>query len=209
VAISGDKGKWFFAQIIIHITATIAEYIREQMHRFVKRPDWCVCCGHAKVHRHGHYDRFLVHDGKPHTIAVARFLCPCCSSTTSLLPSFVLPYRLLPVSMVESWFAGDRSHAGSAQYESLLKDYRRRWERQCGALYAMLGGALGRMDTGELPQQLYRALIGQWGDLAGVNVGMLQDFGQSLLGTYRIHDWARVARSAVGGLLRPRWPDTS
>lgn len=209
VAISGSNRKWFFAQNITHITTTIAGYIRNQMHRLVKRPDRCICCGHDMVHRHGHYERFLVHDGKPHMIAVARFLCPCCRRTTSLLPSFALPYRLLPASMVQSWFEGDHSHVGSAQYESLQKDYRRHWERRCGALHAMLGGALGRMDPGGLPQQLYRALIGQWGDLAGANAGLLRDFGQSLLGTYRIHDWARVARSAVDGLLGPRWPDTS
>lgn len=198
----------FFAQNIIHIFATTAEYTREQMHRLVKRPDRCLCCGHDRVHRHGHYDRFLVHDGKPHTILVARFLCPRCRRTISMLPSFVLPYRLLPGSMVQSWFAGDRSHAGTAQYESLLKDYQRCWERQCVTLHAMLGGALGRMDPGKLPQQLYRALMAQWGDLAGANVGLLQEFGQSLLGHYRIHDWARVARSAVDGSLKPRWPDT-
>ena len=165
---------------------------------------------HDKLHRHGSYERFLVNEGKPWTIEVARFICPQCRHTVSLLPSFVLPYRLLPVSMVEAWFLGERQHIGTAQYESLLKGYHRHWARvRAGQLHRVLGNALGRIEPEHANVQLLEAMTGHWQNLEGANVGLLKDFGESLLGRYRIHDWARVSRNVVDGWRKPFFADSS
>lgn len=199
----------FFPQKITHITTTAAGYIKNDWHHKVKRPERCICCGHGRLHRHGCYERFVVVDTRPQSLKIARFYCPRCRRTTSCLPSFALPYRLLPADLVQSWLSGCRSHAGAAQYQSLLESYHRYWESgRARQLFRMLGLALGRIDADKPGLSLFSALVSHWGDLAGASVGMLDSYGESLLGRYRIHDWARAPRNAVDGQRKVQWPDT-
>jgi len=155
------------------------------------------------LHRHGCYGRDVVESGKLFRIQVARFLCAACHRTTSCLPSFALPYRLLGADTVEAFLLGKTEGAGVERHEDLLQSYRRRWEQRAGQIQAVTGPLFGSGFLEEtVSEGLLRGLLDRWETLACASVRLLADFGESPLGRYRIHDWARVARGSVDPLRK-------
>ena len=161
-------------------------------------------CGHEKLHRHGYYGRDVLELGKLLRILVARFLCVACHRTTSCLPGFALPYRLVATGGVEAFLLGAREAPGLARCRDLLQSYRRRWCQRAPQIEAVTGAYLSRCGRGGEPaaKRLLRGLLDQWGSLACASVRLLADFGESPLGRYRIHAWARVARGSVDPLRK-------
>lgn len=49
-------------------------------------------------------------------------------------------------------------------------------------LFRMLGSALGKIDADSLGRSLFSVVVNRWGDLAGASVGLLECYGESLLG---------------------------
>ena len=152
----------------------------------------------------------MVELGKLLRILVARFLCVACHRTTSCLPGFALPYRLVGTGSVEAFLLGEREAPGVARCLDLLQSYRRRWTRRAPQIEAVTGSLFGRgLDKETVGQGLFRGLLDQWGSLACASVRLLADFGESPLGTYRIHAWARVARGSVDPLRKAPRLDSS
>ncbi len=83
----------------------VALQIRESSLRGATRP--CapaacpLCRGCQFLQCHGAYERYADCSGDT-KIAVARFLCPRCGHTFSVLPAGHLPYRALPVARLEA-----------------------------------------------------------------------------------------------------------
>jgi hypothetical protein len=150
----------------------------------------------------------VVELGRLLLIWIARFLCPACRRTTSVLPSFALPYRLVGTDTVEAFLQGRMEEPGIARHWDLLFAYRRRWEERAPRIEAVTGLFFGRLDDEPAPTRLFAALLAKWGDLQRASPEMLELFGEALLGHHRIHDWARAPRGSVDPLRKPSIQDS-
>lgn len=141
-------------------------------------------------------------------IWIARFLCPVCRRTTSLLPSFAQPYRLMGTDTIEAFLQGRLDEPGVAQYWDLLHSYGRRWEQRSPEIEAVTGAFFGPAGDESAPHRLLWAMLSKWGNLQQASVQLLELFGETLLGRYRIHDWARAPRGSVDPLRKPPIQDS-
>lgn len=112
------------------------------------------CSGEQKLHRHGSYERNAQCTGETKAM-VARFLCPRCGVTFSVIPEGMFPYRSLPVERFEFWMDGLFQWPASA----LASDGARpppATEVEKGCLLRALGRLQGRMALlcGLLGQQM-------------------------------------------------------
>jgi hypothetical protein len=85
-------------QLIIAFFGGPEEYVRDGAHRKMARPDECPICGKSGGMRaHGFYPRSVTIPGPimRMLIQIRRFLCFFCRRTTSMLPDFAQPYRLV------------------------------------------------------------------------------------------------------------------
>lgn len=189
-------------QLHVHIDTTADGYIKEAGHRKVKPPESCLDCGHQKLHRHGFYERGVVELGVLVSISVARFLCSACQRTVSCLPSFALPYRLIVAETVEAFFEERYGEAGIDRYWDLLVVYRERWEERAPEIERISGGYFGPLNDQGSSKRLLKAMLGKWNRLRRASQELLHRFGESLLGFYPIHDWARKPRGSVDPLRK-------
>lgn len=97
---------------------------------------------------------------------------------------------------------------GIAQYQDLLAAYRRRWEERAPQIETITGAFFGPLNDEPPPKRLLAAILSLWGDLSMAGVELLKLFGETPLGRYRIHDWARVARGSVDPLRKPPYLDS-
>lgn len=120
------------------------------------------------------------------------------------MPGFALPYRLVDTGSVEAFLLGEREAPGLAGRRDLLQSYRRRWHERAPQIEAVTGACFGRSRFNDEPaaKRLLRGLLDKWETLACASVRLLADFGESPLGRYRIHAWARVARGSVDPLRK-------
>ncbi len=165
-------------------------------------------CGHDKLHRHGFYPRNVVELGRLLLIRIARFFCPACRRTTSCLPSFALPYRKLAADTIEAFLQGRLDQPDIVRNWDLLQANRRRWERRAPEIEALTGAFFGRAGEEPAPRRLLAAMLSKWGGLQQACVQLLELFGETPLGRYRIHDWARAPRRSVDLLRTPPIQDS-
>lgn len=80
--------------IVFECHLSVAEY--SKIEKFQKPTSFtCPCCKNSNVHLihcHGTYSRCIGDGGYWYDIRIQRLLCLKCRKTTSLLPSFLLPY---------------------------------------------------------------------------------------------------------------------
>ena len=150
----------------------------------------------------------MVELGRLLLIRVARFLCPVCRRTTSCLPSFALPYRLMAADTIEAFLLGRSDQPDIARNRDLLQANRRQWERRAPEIETVTGAFFGRTCDEPAPQRLLRAMLSKWGDLRRAAVQLLELFGEAPLGRYRVHDWARAPRRSVDWLRKPPIEDS-
>lgn len=111
---------------------------------------------------------------------------------------------------VEAFLLDKLEEPGIAQHWDLLKAYQRRWEQRAPEIVAITGKYFGYHDARAHPlQQLLDGLLGKWATLGRASVELLERFGESPLGVYRVHAWARVARGSVDPLRKPPRLDSS
>ena len=146
--------------------------------------------------------------GRLLSVWIARFLCPVCGRTTSCLPSFAQPYRLMATDTVEAFLQGRLNEPGIARHWDLLLCHRRRWDGRAPQIEAVTGAFFGPAGDQPAPQRLLAAMLSKWGGLQQAAVRLLDLFGETPLGRYRIHDWARVARGSVDPLRKPPYQDS-
>lgn len=100
-------------QRLIRIGLSPQEYSELLPHQVMSAPLECGICGWVgRLQRHGKYWRWLQSALKLLKIAVARFLCPECGGTTSLLPDFALSYRLMEIELVDLYFRAESKQRG-------------------------------------------------------------------------------------------------
>ena len=139
-----------------------------------------------KIHCHGSYQRNgNCSDKEPLVVSILRFLCVLCRRTLSVLLDDLLPYRAVPVPLVEKHFdalaGGTPLPAATEKEKGCLK---RAWARFSGRVDALLA-VLGQMISAVKPSAitLWKQLR-QWGNLAAILLRLAKPFKTSLLGDY-------------------------
>lgn len=109
---------------------------------------------------------------------------------------------------VEAFLQGRMNEPGIARHWDLLCAYGRRWERRAPEIETVTGAYFGALSDEPSPKRLLHAILSTWKDLQRASVQLLELFGETPLGRYRIHDWARAARGGVDPLRKPPVQDS-
>ena len=156
-----------------------------QSHLLGDRPLCSVDPKHI-IHHHGHYKRNGNCDDKePLVVTILRFLCVMCRRTLSVLRDDLLPYRAVPVPLVEKHFdalaQGTPPPAATEKEKGCLK---RAWARFTGRVDALLT-VLGQMIAAVKPSAitLWKQLRLR-GNLPTILLQLAEPFKTSLLGDY-------------------------
>jgi len=118
-------------QVIFAFHSGPEEYARDCAHRKVARPADCPICGKSGPMRaHGYYSRSVSGPGRMKLLLIwiRRFLCLACRLTTSMLPDFAQPYRLVATDTVDQYFSDARDGAEVNAWSEHLSRYHRRLE---------------------------------------------------------------------------------
>ena len=139
------------------------------------------------LHRHGSYERYRHPHGND-KIKIRRFLCKFTGRTISILPDDVLPYRPLPVPVLEAGFDQGSEERREPSHPSAVVEgcLRRAWQRFAStsrrhSLTAFFGQRLALTDNAP---DLWQALRKAVGSLKAMLEELAYD-GRSLLGDYR------------------------
>jgi hypothetical protein len=139
-----------------------------------------------KVHRHGPYERYAnCNDAQKDDIP--RFLCVPCERTISVLPNHFLPYRPVPVPLVQKYFdaQADSTRPLPSATEKEKGCLKRAWNhfgRRIAALAVVLGQML-QIRAFALPKPFWLALR-RLGNLPGILLRLAKPFNTSLLHDY-------------------------
>lgn len=176
-------------QVIIQVDLTVEQYVEAQYHRRVRPPERCGNCGRfGTLSLHACYDRDTTGaQGDPVRFRVARFICDACDLTTSCLPSFAQPYRLVASETIEAYVQGDRDRLDVLHTEGLLKRYFKCFSRWQESLRSLLGSRFGRGPPEETATAFLRRAVAACGSLAELTLRLVQEFATTCFGTYRCH----------------------
>jgi hypothetical protein len=173
------------AQTVQQIGIGLEEYSGRGKDIFpvVTRPTRCVCSdGPVKFHQHLAYFRWV--DGL--VIWIAVYLCYACRCrTVSVLPHWALPYRQRSIGRIDAYFRTPQGKRREVAGHDGLRRSWYAWKRRWRMLLRIIGG------TGCDPPSGWDA-VGRWkGGHEAAQMELIVRFGESLLGTYRIHAWAK------------------
>lgn len=176
-------------QVIIQIGLTVEEYVEQEYHRRVRPPERCGNCGaFGTLRAHARYGRDTTGaQGKLVHFQVARFRCSACWLTTSCLPSFAQPYRLVASKTIEAFVRGETQRHDVCRNETLLKRYLKRFSRWHATLHGIAGNRFGRGPPEETATAFLRRAVAACGSLAELTFRLVQEFKTTCFGTYRCH----------------------
>lgn len=176
-------------QVIIQVELTVEQYVEEQFQRRVRAPERCGNCGAlATLSVLAYYSRYTTGaKGGPVKFWVARFICEACKLTTSCLPSFAQPYRLVASETVEAFMYDDTARLDVQRNEGLLKCYFRRFKQWQKTLHSLVGNRFGRGPPAESATAFLRRAVAACGSLAELTLRLVQEFKATCFGTYGCH----------------------
>ncbi len=176
-------------QVIIHVDLTVEQYVEEQYQRRVRPPERCGNCGAlATLAVLAYYSRYTTGtDGAAVLFWVVRFICGACKLTTSCLPSFAQPYRLVGSETIKAFVQGETARHDVRRNEGLLKRYLKRFNWWQTSLRGIVGNRFGRAPPKESATAFLRRAVAACGSLAELTLRLVQEFRTTCFGTYRCH----------------------
>jgi len=197
-------------QQIIAFSGGPEEYVRDGAHRKMARPDGCAICGKSGGMRaHGYYSRSVTIPGPIMRllIQIRRFLCCFCRRTTSMLPDFAQPYRLVATETVNEYLAGSRDGAEVTRWSEHLGRYQQRFEDRIQDTRRALATAY---DIGELSlvaTDLWGEVCRSFGGARRFTARFAGEVGMTVFGIYRCHRPTVNSHKHIGNrLARERDP---
>lgn len=177
-------------QVIIEFSGDPDDYARQEAQLRVTRPRTCPNCGkNTGLRAFGYYSRWVSSSNRSKTtlIMVRRFRCPSCHLTTSLLPDFAQPYRLVATDTVDAFLAGNRSGDAVNVWYSLLHGYHRRFEVQLPATRQILESAYSLADLPRVAVDLWEEIRHYFGGARRLTARLAGEIGITVFGIYRCH----------------------
>ena len=177
-------------QVLVSVELTVEQYVEQGFHRRVRPPQRCGNCGRSGTLKpHGSYGRDTTGAlGDPIRFRVARFLCkPPCETTTSCLPSFAQPYRLVANETIQAFVEDDTQRLDVQHNDGLLKRYLKRFAGWQRSLRGIAGNRFGRGPPKETATAFWRRAVAACGSLAELTLRLVQEFRTTCFGTYRCH----------------------
>jgi hypothetical protein len=166
--------------------------VRDCGHLKVDCPETCpnclqTCC----LCKNGFYERSVSAGERPKVIPilikVRRFVCRMCRLTTSMLPDFAQPHRLVGTDSVDQFLSGERSGGVVLVWTHLLESYLVRFEAKLPATMWALSAAYG-FDFGNVnPTDLWKDLCRRFGGARRFTADFARDAGMTVFGAYRCH----------------------
>ncbi len=193
-------------QIIIPFKGSTEDYVRNCEHLQVICPVVCPNCqGEGCLRKHGYYRR-SVSSGECARlvlilISVRRFLCCLCRLTTSMLPDFAQPHRLVGTDTVSQYLAGDREGNGVAVWAHLLEPYRSRFEDRLPETRRALVTAYGFDEPAEPATGFWKGVCRFFGGARLFTARFARDLGMTVFGIYRCHQAPENFRSHTNVLF--------
>lgn len=176
-------------QQIIHVPLSVEQYTEQRFHQQVRPPQRCGNCGKlGEFGALGYYSRYTTSaKGLVISFWVARFLCKACKKSTSCLPSFAQPYRLVASETIAAYVREDRQRPDVQRNEGLLARYRKCFLRWAPELLSIIGTRFGRGPPHETATAFWRRAVAVCGALAELTLRLVQEFRTTCFGTYRCH----------------------
>jgi hypothetical protein len=174
-------------QTIYPISLTPKEYSEQHFEEQVQKPDTCSNCGGAHcLDALGYYWRWISSWVEAFRIRVRRFLCLQCRLTISCLPDFAQPYRVVNTPTVEKGF-NQKTGRAVQHWGWLIAAYWKKFTAHLQGLVRTVGNAFGPCPVNLCPQDFWKLLLRDCGDLAGATRQLVSRFRTCLFGTYRCH----------------------
>jgi len=176
-------------QVIIRVKLRVEEYVEQKFHRRMRPPKRCGNCGRFwTLKPHAYYSRYTTDtEGAPMEFKVRRFVCEQCPGTTSCLPSFAQPYRLVGNRTIQAFVRGRCTQLDVRRNEGNLKRYLKRFEWWQVSLRGIVGNVFGRGPPKETATAFLRRAVAACGSLAELTIRLVQEFKTTCFGTYRCH----------------------
>ncbi len=187
-------------QLLIPFVREPEDYISSGAERRLPAPSKCPNCGHdSRLLHHGYYERYVASrsTGEALRLRVRRLRCRECRLTTSLLPWFCLPYRLVCGESVARYLRGDGIESYDLRWQGLLVRCHQRFRSWRPLLAPLLLTTFG-LDIGAGTVRSSWLLVERaLGDIAGATAQLVRRCGVTLLGRYRCH-CPGCSRSSAG-----------
>ncbi len=177
-------------QQIIAFSGGPEEYVRDGAHRKMARPDECPICGKSGGMRpHGFYPRSVTIPGPIMRllIQIRRFLCFFCRRTTSMLPDFAQPYRLVATDTVNEYLAGSRDGAEVTRWSEHLGRYQQRFEDRIPETREALATAYNIGKLSLVATDLWGEVCRDFGGARRFTARFAGEVGMTVFGIYRCH----------------------
>ena len=186
-------------QIVVSLGESPEFYIHAMLHRQARPP---ACCPNCKSPRRlmalGYYER-----GIASTITntclrfyVRRFRCSICGRTTSILPDFSQPYRLVPNQSIANYFSG-RFSEPAQPWSHLLNRY---WNRFSDWLPLL--SEIVKIDhkvalPDSRPESAWACLEGALGEIGVATTKLTSISRATLFGVYLCHQPSRCTQRII------------
>ena len=175
-------------QIICTVSLSPDRYARENFQRNIRRPVKCPRCGVINaLAALGYYSRNIT--GAEHgvqRIFVRRFRCRSCHKTTSILPSFAQPYRLVLNATITEFFTGTLG-ARSLSWLPLLKLYWNKFANWLPEIDGDIRSLVERSPPRPDASGWWAAIVAVFGGIEKITMILVSSFGVTLFGRYRCH----------------------
>lgn len=177
-------------QMIIGFQGGPEDYERENAQLQVGRPKDCPncekCVGMLAL---GYYSRWVSSSSrrKVTLITIRRFRCPACHLTTSMLPDFAQPYRLVGTDMVDEYLAGSRGCDVVNVWSEHLVRYQRRFDDRLPETRRVLSAVYGLAELSRVAVDLWEEIRRYFGGARMLTARLAGETRMTVFGLYRCH----------------------
>lgn len=177
-------------QVIFAFNGDPEDYVRSDAHLKVCRPKACPNCMKSRALRAlGYYSRWVSSSArrKSTLVSIRRFRCDACRLSTSMLPDFAQPYRLVATDTVEQYLGGSKCGEAVDAWADLLEVYQRRFDERLPWTTSVLSSAYGLAELPQAAVEVWCEICGYFGGARFLTARLAGDVGVTVFGIYQCH----------------------
>jgi len=174
---------------LIHLTLeSVEEYSEGESQKRIAAPKSCPNCRkRGRLRALGYYRRYTTRfKAGTLEIRIRRFRCFHCHRTTSFLPSFLQPYRLVINETIEAYMAGNLIRPDILRSLDQLKRYGQQYLRWLPELRVHLQVRLRHL-TSKTAEAVWKTLLRWGGGLTMTTLLLTRDHQITMFGHYKCH----------------------